>query len=160
MSIEITGDKAVLAKLFAFGDEGRNAVERAVKQTAVAAAAYARKKAPSGDSHGNSIALRQSITSRTETDEQGTSAVVYTTAPHAQYVELGTGWPVGHNVYTMRKSPKGKVYRIKGWVYPRYDGTFRITQGMPPRPFMRPARSYAARLLKTKLESALKELMK
>lgn len=160
MKITCTGQRELLRRLRALSDEDFQAVAaQAVRQTAESAAAHARKKAPMGKVAGSGQHLAQSIHVEMDaTGEHGASATVSTAARHAQYVEFGTGWPIGHQVYTLVTTKTGKRYQIKGWIYPARDGGFRVTQGMAPRPFMRPAYRKAARELPLRIRQALERL--
>ncbi len=164
MPIEIRGGEEILKKLFSMGAQGQAAVAQAVMQTGEAAAAYARKKAPMGASAGKGGHLAQNIHSQFEQNESEYTAIVTSEAPYSQYVEFGTGWPVGQNVFTQVTTKTGKTYTIKGWIAPiGHDGegnqSFRVVQGMAPRPFMKPAKDFAMRSLKTRLAAAYKRLI-
>lgn len=70
------------------------------------------------------------------------SAEIAATAPHSEFVELGSG-EVGASA---PKAEHGitKTYRTGGWVYPVKGGGFRFTRGQRPQPFLYPA--YKAQL--------------
>lgn len=154
MPIEIKGLDEILQKLAALDGQIDGALETAVARTGQAAAGYARRKAPSGSTGGSSVHLKQSI----QCDVKGTTAEVKTVAPHAQYVEFGTGWPVGHNRTTKIHRKSGKVVEVKGWFYLK-DGTFHFTRGMAPRPFMKPAMTYAQKLMPGEIKRAVQEVI-
>ncbi|MDD4512079.1 MAG: HK97 gp10 family phage protein [Eubacteriales bacterium] len=147
------------------------AIARAVQQAGEDAAGKARQDAPTrgaGEGGGAGVSLKNSITAKTEASGGLISTVVRAAAPHAQYVEFGTGWAVGHNCYTVvqrkglnKKGEPYKPYTIKGWIYPiKSQGgektSFRVTQGMAPRPFMRPAMEMARPILRAKLQRLIK----
>lgn len=154
MPIEIKGLDEILQKLAALDGQIDGALETAVARTGQAAAGYARRKAPSGSTGGSSVHLKQSI----QCDVKGTTAEVKTVAPHAQYVEFGTGWPVGHQVFTQVKTKTGKTYTVKGWIAP-INGSLRVVQGMAPRPFMKPALAYAQKLMPGEIKRAVQEVI-
>lgn len=72
--------------------------------------------------------LRNSITHDSVSDDHSVTIVVGSPVDYAPYVELGTG------VYASdgkgRKTP---------WRYQDNKGNWHTTNGMPPRPFLRPA---------------------
>lgn len=148
MGFEVTGLTQILFRVDGMNDKIMAAVAQAVEQAGEDAAGYARKKAPTnshGEGDGSSMSLKNSITSQTYTFDGVSAARIRCVAPHAQYVEFGTGIPVGHG------GP---------WVYPIIiDGqqTFRVTSGMPPRPFMAPAMQWGKKTLRAKISRILRE---
>ena len=153
MGVEVIGGREVAEKLQELGANAAMAVYNAVAQCGEAAAGYARMKAPVGQSGGGGGHLGQSIHSQVEQSGDTTTAIVYTPAPHAQYVEFGTGWPIGHNVMTPLKNGQMKP----GWRAP-INGSVRWITGMAPRPFMKPAMEYAERDLRARIQAALEGL--
>ena len=100
-------------------------VERAAKQ-----------KAPKGNGE-----LRRSINSRIDVEGDELIGVVYTPLEYAPYVEYGTG---------LFAEEQGR--QDVPWHYQDDEGNWHSTNGMPPRPYMRPAlnenREEILRLLK------------
>lgn len=88
-------------------------VERSAKQKA--------KKGRTGE-------LRNSITSKVETEGEDIIGVVYTPLEYAPYVEFGTG---------LFAEEVGRT--DVPWSYQDEQGNWHSTSGMPPQPFMRPA---------------------
>ena len=158
MPFEIKGLDELTQKLLAMAEGVDAAIYEAVAKTGQAAAGQARRKAPSGATGGDSVHLKQSIQCDMQDGGESVTALVKCTAPHAQYVEFGTGWPVGHNRTTKIHRKNGKVVEVKGWFYLK-GGTFHFTRGMAPRPFMKPAMTYAEKLLPQEVKSALTDLI-
>lgn len=144
MSIKISGANELIEKLDGICDKKK--VKAAIGKACALVEAEAKKKAPKGD--GN---LRRSIKSVVE-DEQG---VVFTPCEYAPYVEFGTGlfaengdgrrevpWvyvegstkkPTSKKTYTPEEAEATAAYlRSKG-----LDA--KVSYGMHPTPFMRPA---------------------
>lgn len=88
-------------------------VERSAKQKA--------KKGRTGE-------LRNSITSKVETDGDELRGVVYTPLEYAPYVEFGTG---------LFAEEGGRT--DVPWNYQDEQGNWHTTSGMQPMPFLRPA---------------------
>ena len=61
----------------------------------------------------------------------GATITVTNVAKYALYTELGTG-----------KEASNGNGRLGGWFYPIGDGTYRFTEGMPPKFFVRDTREY------------------
>lgn len=145
MGITIKGLKGLRTKLNNLGGDSNEAIGKGMKDTVLMAEATAKAKVPvskysQADSSGGG-SLRGSIQSEAKETATGWEGRVYSNAPHASYVEFGTG-PVGaaNNGGT---SPKVRVsYTLRSfWTYPTViDGeqTFRRTSGQPARPFMYP----------------------
>ncbi|MDD4292167.1 MAG: HK97 gp10 family phage protein [Clostridia bacterium] len=145
-------------------------IASAVQRAGESAAGKAREKAPTnsaGESGSSSISLKNSISAKLELSGGRLTSVVRASAPHAQYVEFGTGFPIGHAIYTTvqrrgvnKQGQPYKPYTIKGWIYPLTSAggkvTFRVTQGMAPRPFMRPAMIAGREILEKKLRNIRK----
>lgn len=143
---EVKGVDSLIAKLRSIESGFGNAANLCVHRTAQKAAADARKMAPSGKysqaGSGGSVSLRGSIAHRVEMNGSEAIGIVETNAPHAAFVEFGTG-PVGaanHGGISPNVSP-GYTSR-ESWVYP-YEGPegteFATTSGQPARPFLYPA---------------------
>lgn len=73
-------------------------------------------------------ALRNSIASKIESDEQGIKGVIYTPLEYAPYVEYGTG---------LFAEEGGRM--DVPWNYQDDKGVWHRTNGQKPQPFMRPA---------------------
>lgn len=110
--------------------------EKALKKACMLVERSAKQKAPKGTGE-----LRNSITSKIETDGDEMRGVVYTPLEYAPYVEYGTG---------LFAEEEGRT--DVPWHYQDEEGNWHSTSGMPPRPYMRPAldenREQIIRLLK------------
>ena len=84
----------------------------------------AKQKAPK-----DTGALRRSITSKVERDGTDVVGIVYTPLEYAPYVEYGTGL----------FAEGGDGRKDVPWRYQADDGSFYITSGQKPQPYMRPA---------------------
>lgn len=84
--------------------------------------ASAKEKAPK-----DTGALRRSISSRIEENENGVEGVVFTPLEYAPYIEYGTGLFAEDGG---RQTP---------WSYQDDEGNWHTTKGQSPRPYMRPA---------------------
>ena len=84
----------------------------------------AKQKAPK-----DTGALRRSITSKVERDGTDIVGIVYTPLEYAPYVEYGTGL----------FAEGGDGRKDVPWRYQADDGSFYITSGQKPQPYMRPA---------------------
>lgn len=155
MPVEIKGAEQIVAKLLELGAEANTAIVQTIAQSGEAAAAYARMKSPMGATGGNGAHLGQSIHCDVNGGADRVTATVKAQSAHAQYVEFGTGWPIGHQRYTTLKDGTKKP----GWVAP-INGSFRWIKGMAPRPFMRPAKEFAQKNTAFRLSNALKRLVK
>ena len=85
MAVEIKGLDSLMAKLNAMGGDVLEALEKATKQTALAAQADARDNAPVDT--GN---LKQSISTEHERSIKAATSTVYTNVEYALYQEMGT----------------------------------------------------------------------
>ena len=83
----------------------------------------AKQKAPKGTGE-----LRNSITSKVETDGNEVIGVVFTPLEYAPYVEYGTG------LFAEEGGRKDVP-----WHYQDDEGNWHSTSGQKPQPFMRPA---------------------
>lgn len=93
-------------------------IDVALEKCGLLAEGYAQLKCPADT--GN---LRNSITHKTSKDEM----VVGTNVEYAAYVEYGTG----------KYSEKGG--RQTPWVYKDSEGNWHYTEGMKPRPYIKPS---------------------
>lgn len=84
--------------------------------------ASAKEKAPK-----DTGALRRSISSRIEENENGVEGVVFTPLEYAPYIEYGTGLFAEDGG---RQTP---------WSYQDDEGNWHTTKGQRPQPYMRPA---------------------
>ncbi len=84
----------------------------------------AKQKAPKG----RTGELRNSITSKVDTEGENVVGVVYTPLEYAPYVEFGTG---------LFAEEQGRT--DVPWSYQDEQGNWHTTSGMPPQPFLRPA---------------------
>lgn len=95
-------------------------------------------------------------------DIEGDVGYVRTHAPHAAYVEFGTGIVGKKSPYPdLSKVAKGWTYDknehgVYGWAYIGDDGKLHFTQGMPSRPFM----YYTAKQLRKLAPEFAKKLLK
>ena len=98
--------------------------EQALKKACMLVERSAKQKAKKG----RTGELRNSITSKVETDGDELRGVVYTPLEYAPYVEFGTG---------LFAEEQGRT--DVPWNYQDEEGNWHSTSGMPPSPFMRPA---------------------
>lgn len=150
MTIEFRGVERFNSKMHAINTKVVEAMRTATSETALKTAADARKLAPSSrgsqaDS-GGALSLRQSIHAKDETVVGNTvQSRVIASAPHAAFVEFGTGAVGAATVGTagIQAAKEGYSHSNKsGWVYPitiAGEKTFRFTRGMRARPFLYPA---------------------
>lgn len=142
----IKGLDSLMRKLDALGGDVKSALAQAVKQTTETAAADAKRMAPanSGSQAGGSGggSLRSSISTEQKEQIGGVEGRVFANAPHAAYVEFGTG-PVGAANHSGISPHVSVSYTDrKSWVYPTVLGgkeTFVTTSGQPARPYLYPA---------------------
>lgn len=95
----------------------------------------------------------------------GKSAAVIADAPHAAYVEYGTGYRGQNSPHPEPGSyPSGWVYDVNehgvaGWIYKGDDGKLHFTQGFESRPYMydtaRMLRKEIPRLAREELDKIL-----
>ena len=85
MAVEIKGLDSLMRKLDAMGGNVLDALEKATKQTALAAQADARDNAPVDT--GN---LKQSISTEHERSAEAATSTVYTNVEYGLYQEMGT----------------------------------------------------------------------
>ena len=85
MAVEIKGLDSLMRKLDRMGGNVLDALEKATKQTALAAQADARDNAPVDT--GN---LKQSISTEHERSTEAATSTVYTNVEYALYQEMGT----------------------------------------------------------------------
>lgn len=148
MGMEIEGLNEVRAKLDGLAEMIAGKVAQAVSEAGNDVAGIARKKAPTGahgESGGSGVSLKNSISCEVSSSGGVSAAKIQCVAPHAQYVEFGTGIPVGHS------GPWRAPMVIDG------KKTYRMIYGMPPRPFMSPAMQIGKRVLKAKLDAIARE---
>lgn len=91
--------------------------------------------------------LRNSIAHAVEQDENGTAAVVGSTAGYSMYVELGTGIHA-----------EGGGGRQTPWKYQDAKGNWHTTSGMPSRPFLRPALENHIKEYQETVEAILRDM--
>ena len=85
MAVEIKGLDSLMRKLDAMGGNVLDALEKATKQTSLAAQADARDNAPVDT--GN---LKQSISTEHERSREAATSTVYTNVEYGLYQEMGT----------------------------------------------------------------------
>lgn len=85
MAVEIKGLDSLMAKLNAMGGNVLDALEKATKQTSLAAQADARDNAPVDT--GN---LKQSISTEHARSTEAATSTVYTNVEYGLYQEMGT----------------------------------------------------------------------
>jgi HK97 gp10 family phage protein len=100
----------------------------------------AKKKAPK-----DTGALRRSITSKTETTNNGLIGVVFTPLEYAPYIEYGTG------LFAENGGRKDVP-----WNYQDDEGNWHSTSGQKPQPFLRPALNENKEQIKRILKGGLK----
>jgi HK97 gp10 family phage protein len=144
-AIEAAADKAFLkAALYCEGEAKKN----------VAAAVYA---TPSSDYYNRTGLLQASIHSGLDETTPHT-AIIYSDAPYAKYVEFGTG-PLGAKS-EVEFRPFSGGYRNTPWFYEDANGDGHWTNGMRARPFMYPAVMHNKEQITTIITKYLKEAAK
>jgi HK97 gp10 family phage protein len=122
MSIEIRGLDNVLNAMNDLVDP--DTMIPKVQKACALVERTAKQKAPK-----DTGALRRSITSKVEHDGTDVVGIVYTPLEYAPYVEYGTGL----------FAEGGDGRKDVPWRYQADDGSFYITSGQKPQPYMRPA---------------------
>lgn len=139
MSIQFEGLDSVLNSLDELADPDKYTA--ALQRSCALVERTAKQKAPK-----DTGALRRSITSKIEKTSDEIRGIVFTPLEYAPYVEYGTGLFAENG--DGRKDP---------WTYQADDGSFYITSGQKPQPFMRPAldenRAQIIRMLKEGLQN-------
>lgn len=163
----IKGMNSLMNKLSKLGGNSNEAILAAIQKTVELAKESAEANAPASkgsqaDSAGSG-SLKGSITSEVKTTPTRIEGRVFTKAPHAGFVEFGTG-PVGAANHA-GISPNVRVSWTtrKYWVYPitiRGKQTFRVTSGQPARPYLYPAavehKDTLTRLTRSELLNAIR----
>ena len=146
----IDGLDELIRKFEAMGGNIESVMTRAVEQQAEVVRGSAIDLCPVN--HGE---LRNSIRTFVIYDGDGVMGEVYTNAPHAVYVEFGTG-PVGAENHTGISPNVSPTYRTEPWWFPVDDPADALrygwhtsetkegqllayTAGQPAQPFMYPA---------------------
>ena len=158
--MKIKGLDSLMRKLNALGGDVPEALNRAVTITCLSAEATAKSKASSSSrsqalsSGGGS--LSGSITREVNRTTNAIEGRVYSNAPHAGYVEFGTGpvgaanhagispnvavsWSTGPWKFSKNSKKAGNIIPGGGWIYrDEATGKFYYTRGQPARPFLYP----------------------
>lgn len=140
MAKEIIGLESLIKKLDKMGGNTKQALQRAVQNTTLAAQNSAKKHCITGKIAGGN--LKQNIFVKFEDDRL--TGVVFNNVPYAQYIEFGTG-PVGAADHAGISPHVAVSYADSPWVYPTGETDeygnpeFVKTSGQPARPFMYPA---------------------
>lgn len=159
---EMNGLSSFIAKLNALDSGMKNAARICVQRTAQKAAADARKLAPKGKfsqaGSGGAASVSGSITHKVDSEDGYAVGTVETNAPHACFVEFGTG-PVGAANHAGISPNVSPAYTSReSWVYP-YEGPegteFATTSGQPARPFLYPAAVQNQSTLESEARAAL-----
>ncbi len=178
---DVKGLNELLSKLDRMPGQLDSQVKQAMTRTVIRTAADARKLAPgrkSSQGGASGISLRHSITHKVEGGGKNLVGKVESSAPHAAYVEFGTG-PRGAASHGGVSPHVAVSYRSTSWVYPvtssrkvrakksegggsktKTSTQFYTTSGQPARPFMYPAsqqnKETFAAYMKTAAKNALK----
>ena len=118
--VKIEGLNNLLAKLNKYADPAQ--LKQSMGKCCAIVEASAKEKAPK-----DTGALRRSISSRIEENENGVEGVVFTPLEYAPYIEYGTGLFAEDGG---RQTP---------WSYQDDEGNWHTTKGQRPQPYMRPA---------------------
>ena len=106
-----------------YGDDIMKATEKELKIALLESA-----KAVQGSATKKIHSITGNLANSIDYEISDDSAIVGTNVEYGPYLEYGTGiWAEGGNG---RKTP---------WAFPLADGTWRMTRGMKPHPFLRPA---------------------
>jgi len=141
--MQIKGLDSLMRKLNALGGDVQQALGEGTRQTAQIAKATAIGNAPASkysqaDSMGGA-SLKSSISAEDKEIPNGWEGRVFSNAPHAKYVEFGTG-PVGAANHAGTSPHAFVTYTLRPmWAFPvilKGELTFRMTSGQPARPFM------------------------
>jgi HK97 gp10 family phage protein len=127
MAIDFEGLDEVLADLSKIADD--DAIKLALGRATLVVEDSAREKAIKGRTGD----LAKFIESRVESNADGFAGIVFNPLFYAPYVEYGTGL----GAYEEHGSNNGRT--DVPWSYQDERGEWHTTNGMSPRPFMRPA---------------------
>ena len=119
--VKIEGLNNLLAKLNEYADPAQ--LKQSMGKCCAIVEASAKEKAPK-----DTGALRRSISSRVEENENGVEGVVFTPLEYAPYIEYGTG---------LFAESGGRT--DVPWSYQDDEGNWHTTKGQRPQPYMRPA---------------------
>lgn len=121
-NIKFEGVENIILNIENIGDT--SSVEKSMQLACALVERSAKQKAPK-----DTGALRNSITSKVETDSEGVKGIVYTPLEYAPYIEYGTG--------LFAEAGNG---RKSGWIYEdEKTGEKIFTRGQKPQPYLRPA---------------------
>jgi HK97 gp10 family phage protein len=140
LEIEVRGLEEIAANLMASIEQVRIGAGRGVERVAEAVRDSAQENVIASGAVDTGELLDKINTTPAEFIGDSVEAKVVASAPHALYIEMGTG-PKGAANHAGIDPDVDPTYTMHGWVYPLKDGSgFRYTEGMPARPFMYPAK--------------------
>lgn len=165
----IIGLDNLLAKLERMGSSIESETAKAVQRTTDNAAADAVNNAPaskfSQSGAGGAVSLKGSITGKVEGSGETVTGTVTCNAPHAGYVEFGTGIVGASNNGGTSPAVNVSYTSRESWVYPagvdeNGDTQFYTTSGQPARPFMYPAAVQNQPVFAAEMVSSLRKIAK
>ena len=137
MAIEFEGLNEVLDSIESIGD--LRGLESAMQKACAIVERAAKQKAPK-----DTGALRQSIASKVEHENDNIVGIVFTPLEYAPYIEFGTG---------LFAEDGGRMN--VPWNYQDDEGNWHSTSGQKPQPFLRPALDENRELVKRTIKEGL-----
>ena len=137
MAIEFEGLDEVLDSIKSIGD--LRDMESAMQKACAIVERAAKEKAPK-----DTGALRRSITSKVEHENDNIVGIVFTPLEYAPYIEFGTG---------LFAEDGGRT--DVPWHYQDDEGNWHTTSGQKPQPFLRPALDENRELVKRTIKEGL-----
>ena len=137
MAIEFEGLNEVLDSIESIGD--LRGLESAMQKACAIVERAAKQKAPK-----DTGALRRSIASKVEHENDNIVGIVFTPLEHAPYIEFGTG---------LFAEDGGRMN--VPWNYQDDEGNWHSTSGQKPQPFLRPALDENRELVKRTIKEGL-----
>ena len=137
MAIEFEGLNEVLDSIESIGDV--RGLESAMQKACAIVERAAKQKAPK-----DTGALRRSIASKVEHENDNIVGIVFTPLEYAPYIEFGTG---------LFAEDGGRMN--VPWNYQDDEGNWHSTSGQKPQPFLRPALDENRELVKRTIKEGL-----
>ena len=137
MAIEFEGLNEVLDSIESIGD--LRGLESAMQKACAIVERAAKQKTPK-----DTGALRQSIASKVEHENDNIVGIVFTPLEYAPYIEFGTG---------LFAEDGGRMN--VPWNYQDDEGNWHSTSGQKPQPFLRPALDENRELVKRTIKEGL-----
>ena len=137
MAIEFEGLNEVLDSIESIGD--LRGLESAMQKACAIVERAAKQKAPK-----DTGALRRSIASKVEHENDNIVGIVFTPLEYAPYIEFGTG---------LFAEDGGRMN--VPWNYQDDEGNWHSTSGQKPQPFLRPALDENRELVKRTIKEGL-----